>query len=121
MLVVADVPLDPREIARRLCRSGHDEELGGPEPDDGEVALEAAARVEHRRVDHPPDGYVDFVRAQSLQECERVAALQHEFAERRLVEHDDVLAAGTLLFEHVRQPARRAEGVRRSRRARGRK
>ena len=80
---------------------------------DRQVALEAAALVEHRRVDHAPDGDVDVVRAQPLQHGERIAALQHEFGERRLVEHDDVLAAGALLVEHARQPRRRVERVRR--------
>ena len=39
----------------------------GAEPHDREVALEAAARVEHRRVDHPADRHVDLVGAQPLQ------------------------------------------------------
>ena len=69
------------------------------------------------RVDHPADGHVDVVGAQPLQHGERVAALQHELAERRLVEDDDILAARALLLEHVRQPAGRAERARRLGRA----
>ncbi len=60
-----------------------------------------------------PIGYVDLVRAQPLQHGQRVASLEHEFRERRLVEHDDVLAARPLLVEHVRQPLGRVERVRR--------
>ena len=89
------------------------------EPRDRQVALEPAAGVEHRRVDDAADRHVDRVRAQPLQHGERVAPLQHELAERRLVEDDDVLAARALLVLHVRQPAGRVERVRRRGRALG--
>ena len=85
------------------------------------VALESAASVEHRRVDHPADADVDVVRAESPEHVERVASLQHEFAERRLVEHDDVLAARALLLQHMGEPSRRAERRHRRALARGKK
>ncbi len=113
MLVSAYRALDPCEVARRLRRAGDDEELGGAEPHDGEIALEAAARIEHRRVHHPACRDVDLVRAQPLQYVQRVATFQHELGERRLVEDDRILAARALLVENVGEPSRRAERVRR--------
>ena len=51
--------------------------------------------------------------------AERIASLEHEFGERRLVEHDDVLAARALLVEHVREPLGRVERVWRGAHPRG--
>jgi len=55
-LVRADVAAGPVGIAHRLGRAGDEQEAiaagVGRQRDDGEVALEAAALVEHRGVDH---------------------------------------------------------------------
>jgi hypothetical protein len=42
-----------------------------------------------------------------------LAHFEDEFGERGLVEHDDVVARGTLLVQHQRQPSRRVQRVRR--------
>ena len=115
MLVGTDVALDPRGVARRLRGAGQEEELALGDAQHREVALEPAARVEHRRVDHAPGRHVDLVRAQALEHRERVAALEREFRERGLVEDDRVLAARALLVEHPREP--RGGAQRRRRRA----
>ena len=88
------VPLDPVEVARRLRRSGDDEKAIEAEARDGHVALEAAALVQHRRIDHPAARDVHLVGAQALQQRERVAALQQQLGERGLVVERDRLARG---------------------------
>jgi hypothetical protein len=68
--------------------------------DHRQVALETAALVQQRGVDHRVDRHVDLVRAQALQHRERIAALQQQLRERGLVVERDRLARGALLVDH---------------------
>src|SRR2546425_11622749 len=111
------MPLDPGEVACSLRRAGEYEKRVACDASDRQVAFEAAAGVQHRRVHDAVDRNVDVVRAEALQYGERVATFEDELGKRRLVEDDDILATGTLFLENVRQPGGRAERVRRCRRA----
>ena len=57
----------------RLRRAGDDEKPVGGEARHRDVALEAAAGVEHRRVDHAAGRDVHLVRAQALQDGEGIS------------------------------------------------
>src|SRR5881396_2139110 len=111
MLVRIEMPLDPREVARRLRRPRYDEERISGEPRDGQIAFESSACVEKARVNDAPDRHVDVVRAKTLQCRQGIATFEHEFRKRGLIEDDDVLAARALLLQHVRQPTRTAKRV----------
>ena len=90
VLAGTDVAGDPVVIAHRLRRAGDKQEAVVREGHHGEVALEAAAGVEHRGVDHArgaghrPGRQAqrgEVVRAQPLQHRPRIAALQQQLAE----------------------------------------
>src|SRR5712692_3799636 len=102
---------DPVEIARALRGAGHDEVGVGGEPRDRQVALEAAALVEHRGVDHAAGRNVHVVGAEPLQHRLRVRALELELGERGLVEDGHRLARGPVLGRGLREPVLAAEGV----------
>ena len=110
--VDARVPGDPVGVAGRLRGAGNEQEAFDAEPRDREVALEATALVEHRRIDHAPGRHIDRVGAQPLEHRERVAALQKQLAERGLVVDRDRFSRGLLLGDHIGQPVRPFERVR---------
>ena len=95
--VVGEVAADPLAVVVPECRAGDDGEALLGEAGDGEVALDAAARVEHLRVGHPPDVARDLVVAQALEQRGRARAGHLELGERRLVEDRHPLAAGHVL------------------------
>ena len=78
---------DPVLVVGRKARPGDDVIGGGRKPRDGEVALDAAARVEELRVDEAAGGPRDIVGADPGQGALGVAADEVELRERGLVEH----------------------------------
>ena len=111
VLVLADVAFDPVGIAHGLRRAGDDEKALGRQAQHGEITLEAAPRIEHGGVDHPPRRHVHLIGAQALQHGQRVAALQQQFAEGCLVVQRHRLSGGALLVDHPAQPTWAAQGV----------
>ena len=98
------MPAQPGEVALQ-SRARHDEEESGfGKPRDGQVALDAAARVEHLRVDDLSGRDVHVVGAQSLQESQCVAALNPDLAEGGHVEHADAGAHGHVLVASIVEP-----------------
>src|SRR5262249_2313844 len=74
------------------------------EPRDGEVALDAAARVQHLRVRDRADVARDAVVAEPLEERGCALAADLDLRERRLVEQRRRLAARTVLGADGRRP-----------------
>src|SRR6185503_3077399 len=68
---------------------------------------EAALAVEHRGVCE----LADAVRADALEELERIAAAHQQLAERGLVENADAVADGELLLDERGEPVRAPERV----------
>ncbi len=110
---------DPVGVAHRLRRAGDDEKAVGRLADDGQVALEAAALVQQRGVDHLVHRHVDVVGAQPLQHRQCIASLQQQLAEAALVVQRHRFARGALLVDHPVEPAGAAERVQRPGRAGG--
>ena len=84
--------------------AGHDAEAVLGDAGDREVALDAAARVEHLRVGDGADGPRDAVVAHPLQELGRPVAADLELGERGEVEERRGLAAGTVLLADGGRP-----------------
>ena len=76
----------------------------GSEPRDREVALDAAALVQHGCVDDRAHRLVDVVAAQPLEETEGARAHHLELRERRLVEEPRPLASRDVLGLDRRRP-----------------
>ena len=95
--VARRVLADPREIVLAEGRPGHDPEPIVGEPGDGEVALDSAARVQHRGVGDGAHVARDPVCAQPLEERSSALAGDLDLRERRLVEERRRLAAGDVL------------------------
>ena len=91
---------DPGEVVGAEAGAGDDVEVVLGEPRHGEVALDAAARVEQLRVGEPAGRLVDVVGADPVERALRILAGQLVFGEGRLVEDADRLA-------HVRGAPRR--------------
>src|SRR6266850_1810493 len=118
--VLRNVASDPVRITRGLGRAGHDE-IGVPgEPGDREIALEAAALVEHGRVHDASGWHGDVVGAEPLENGFGVATLHEELGEGGLVEEGHGLAARAVLGGGVGEPVLAAEGVHGLRRDPGR-
>ena len=106
-----DMPADPIHVARRLGGTGHEIELVFREPDEAEVALKAAARIEHAAVGELADGHVGVIWRKPIEHAHGVAAFEHEFAERGFIEERDVLARGAMLLGDAAPPILTAEGI----------
>ena len=122
--VLGQVVGEPLQVGHAVRAAGHDAELLVAEPHDREVGAEAAARREHRRVDHAPDRDVALAHRDALHGRERARAGHVEDAERGQVEHRRAVAHREVLrVDDRRPPARvplrvaRAHARRRSRRA----
>ena len=108
---VAEVPADPGGIVGggRGCR--HDEVRVFGKAGHRQIALDAAARVQHGGVDDPTGRDIDVVGAEPLQHGRRVRSFQAELGERGLVEEADRLAHGPVLLGRAGEPVLPAEAV----------
>ena len=95
--VVRSVLPDPREVVLAEGGAGDDPERVLRQTGDGEVALDAAARVQHLRVRHLADLACDPVGAEALEEIGRALPGDENLRERALVEDRGRLAAGEVL------------------------
>ena len=91
-------------VVRRRRRARHHQEGVGGEPGHGQVRLDAAAGVQHLRIDQAAGRHVDVVGAEPLEHRERVGALETELAERGLVEEPDRFTHGAVLVRRARKP-----------------
>ena len=108
---VGEMPAQPGEVALQR-RAGHDEEEGRlRQPRDRQVALDAAALVEHLRVDDLARRHVDVVGAEPLQEGAGVAALDPDLAERGHVEQADAVPDRQMLVALVVEPVLPLPGI----------
>ena len=98
------VAADPREVVVAEGGAGHDREQLLLHARDGEVALDAAAGVEHLRVGDLPDAARDAVVAQPLQVVGGARAGDLDLGEGGLVEERGALAAGDVLGADGRRP-----------------
>ena len=95
--VIRRVLADPGQIMSAEGRAGNDAEAILCEPRDREVALDPAARVEHRGVGDLTDLTRDPVVADTFQERRRALARNVDLREARLVEERRALTAGAVL------------------------
>src|SRR3990170_8495667 len=102
--VVGRVLAKPGEVVLAEGRARHDPETVLCESSDGEVALDAAHRVEHLRVDHLPDLAGNAVRAHALEKLRSALSAHLELRERGLVEEGGRLAAPGVLRPDRRRP-----------------
>ena len=84
--------LEPVVVATAIEGSGDDTEMILAEPQDGEVAAKATVGRQERGVDRAANGHVDTVDGHALQVCHGAGAGNVELAERREIDHADVLA-----------------------------
>ena len=85
-------------------RACNDQEAVDLETRDGEVALDAAARVEHGGIDDAPRRLVDIVVAKILQEGDGPVTAHLDLAERGLIEQPRALARAEMLDADGRRP-----------------
>ena len=104
---VAPLGEQPRAVVLPRPAPGDDAETILVLPGDGEVAPDASRRREHRGVDDRPDGTIDPVGADALEERERICAGDVELGEGRDVEEPDALARGDVLRPDARRPVLR--------------
>ena len=95
--VAGQMAADPLAVVVAERRAGDDREQLLVQARDGEVALDAAARIEHLRVGDPPGIARDAVVAQPLEQLRGARARHLELGERRLVEDRHALAARQVL------------------------
>ncbi len=100
-LVVAP---QPREVVRARGRPGHQQVPVLLQPRDGQIALDAAARVQHLRVDDRSGLARHVVRCHPLEEAGRVRAGDLDLREARLVEQRRAFAGGEVLGHDRRRP-----------------
>ncbi len=91
--------------------AGHDVVALLGEAGDGEVALDAAAAVEHLGIDDPARRLCHVVRAKPAERPLGVAADDEEFGEGGLIEEGDRLARGAVLATDRLEPVLPAEAV----------
>ena len=94
---VGRVVADPREVVLAEGGARDDPKALVAEPRDREVALDSAARVQHRGVRDRADVTGDAVRAEVLEELGGSFAGHFDLRKRRLVEQRSGLAAGDVL------------------------
>ena len=95
---------DPREVVLAERGARHDPEAIAGQTRHGEVALDAAARVQHLRVGHLADVARDAVRAEPLEESRSALPGHEDLRERALVEDRRGLTARPVLGPHGRRP-----------------
>ena len=106
-----NVALDPMEIARGKAGAGDNVELILGKPRDGDVAFDAAAIVEHLRVDDRPHRAIHAVCGDPLQGCLCVRAFEDELGKGGLVEKGRSFARRFMLPAHRCVPVGALEGV----------
>ena len=106
-----DVARDPVEVVRREARAGGDVELVARDAAHREIALDAAALVEHLGVRERAHRLVDVVGADPAQCRQRAGTLERELGEGRLVDHGDGLADRPVLAPDGGEPVLAAVGV----------
>ena len=89
--VLAEMPAQPRQVALQRRRPAPPAGTPLAEPRDRQVALDAAARVQHLGIDQPPRRHVDVVGAEPLQQPAALPPLDPDLAEARHVEQPDAL------------------------------
>ena len=94
---------------RRRRRDDEERVLSGPR--DRGVELDAAARVEHGRVDDAAGRTVEVRGEDALDRGERARSLHAQLGERGEVEQRDRLAGGAVLFGDRAEPVLAAVGV----------
>ena len=92
-------------------RGREHEEPVGVQSRDRPVVLDPAALVEEQRVDQAADRHVHVVRADVLEEPERVRTRHLDLGERAQVEERDRLARRAMLLGCVREPVLSSERV----------
>ena len=97
----------PLQVGHAVRAAGDDAELLVAEPHDRQVALERAARREHRRVDDLAVRDVHLAHRHPLHRLERARAGDVEDAERRQVEHRRAIAHRQVLGVDDRRPPAR--------------
>ena len=108
---IAQVPLDPGEVAGLRGRRRHHQIAIVREPGDGEVRLDPAPLVEELRVDDLARRHGDIVGAEALQLALRIRSLHQVFGEEAHVEDADRVAHGAVLLPHAIEPVLLAPGV----------
>ena len=95
---------DPVGVVGGRRGRGHDQERVGRLAGDSQIGLDAAARVEHLRVDHAADRNIDVVGAEPLERVERVGAVETQLGKRGLVEEPDRLPHRAVLGGSAAKP-----------------
>ena len=95
---------NPVQVVQAHGTAGYNQEAVLGQSRDGEVALDAAALREHRRVGDGADGPVHLVGRKTLQRRQRARSGELELGERRQVEQRGTFARGRVLGRYSRGP-----------------
>ena len=104
--VLGQMPAHPIRIAHAERRSAYHDEFLGREMEQRHLGLDAAALVEHGRVDAAPRLASDAVRADRVEEGRGARPFDDKFGKRRLVDQRDALANLPVLLGDLIEPAR---------------
>ena len=102
---------DPLEIADNLRAAGDQVEFVRGEAHQGQIALEAAALVQHPRINRLPRRRIDVVAAEALQNVGGIRSFENEFPEAGKVKNRDVLARRAMFGRMAREPLLPAERI----------